>query len=395
MILKKLTLWIFLIYLSSLLISCSELTKNQNKTPTPLIIHSVTSIDSNVILSWENSTSMDFSNTQIYRCSENVMVHCGLYNEGSLKGEKIYEGKENNFIDTNLFAGNVYCYGFYSTNIYGIKSESSRSTTKCIFSTEEGPTNVFIKSWDTSIVISWENPKNLDYENTTIVKVIDDDLILCRSDGYFYKTLAGSNCGEIVYQGNLEIFIDNEVLFSNSYWYLLYSNDLSGNISEHHLLGEYHYNMKHYLLFSENFNLYGGSNHDIYLGCLGCHQTSAESICNINGQYGNQYSMNSIFNAYSDFGNQYSDKSPWNNNSSSKSVPIIFDDLSNSTIRYNPDYKNNYYEHHGFFTINTSRHDSMAASYLLLEIYNEQNGDLVKVQEEFCKIMESGYKSIL
>ncbi len=63
MILKKLTLWIFLIYLSSLLISCSELTKNQNKTPTLLIIHSVTSIDSNVILSWKNSTSTDFSNT--------------------------------------------------------------------------------------------------------------------------------------------------------------------------------------------------------------------------------------------------------------------------------------------------------------------------------------------
>lgn len=52
--------------------------------------------------------------------------------------------------------------------------------------------------------------------------------------------------------------------------------------------------------------VFGGHNHQTYLGCLNCSQYATDSLRNQYGQYGNQYSVNSIWNQFSQFGSQFS-----------------------------------------------------------------------------------------
>lgn len=63
---------------------------------------------------------------------------------------------------------------------------------------------------------------------------------------------------------------------------------------------------------SQTLHLYGGENHDVYLGCLNCDSYNQNSIWNTYGKYGNSYNSKSIWNAYGTFGNQYNSYSPWN-----------------------------------------------------------------------------------
>lgn len=69
--------------------------------------------------------------------------------------------------------------------------------------------------------------------------------------------------------------------------------------------------------------LFGGSDHDKFLGCLNCGRYAASSIWNAYGQYGSPYNSDSIWNRYSTWGSPYSSDSPWNKYSSS--APVIVD----------------------------------------------------------------------
>ena len=46
--------------------------------------------------------------------------------------------------------------------------------------------------------------------------------------------------------------------------------------------------------FSQTLHLYGGKNHDVYLGCLNCDAYNSNSIWNEYGTYGSKYNSNSI-----------------------------------------------------------------------------------------------------
>jgi hypothetical protein len=59
-------------------------------------------------------------------------------------------------------------------------------------------------------------------------------------------------------------------------------------------------------------NIYGGSSHKVYLGCVNCDDYNTNSIWNENGTYGNSYNANSIWNDYGTYGSDYSQYSPWN-----------------------------------------------------------------------------------
>lgn len=58
--------------------------------------------------------------------------------------------------------------------------------------------------------------------------------------------------------------------------------------------------------------LFGGANHQVYLGCVTCNKYHSESIWNQVGNYGNQFNPNSIWNKFGLYGNPYSQYSPWN-----------------------------------------------------------------------------------
>lgn len=52
--------------------------------------------------------------------------------------------------------------------------------------------------------------------------------------------------------------------------------------------------------------LFGGMNDEVFLGCLSCPESAANSVHNRYGSFGSQYSSTSIFNNYSEYGSRYS-----------------------------------------------------------------------------------------
>ena len=65
-------------------------------------------------------------------------------------------------------------------------------------------------------------------------------------------------------------------------------------------------------LFAQKLMLFGGENHDVYLGCLTCTQYHSESVWNESGINGTKLNNLSIWSEFSDFGNEFSNLSPWN-----------------------------------------------------------------------------------
>ncbi len=76
--------------------------------------------------------------------------------------------------------------------------------------------------------------------------------------------------------------------------------------------------------FAQKVMIYGGENHDVYLGCITCTQFHDESIWNENGVYGTKNNNLSIWSEFSDYGNEFSYLSPWNEYATHP--PILVDD---------------------------------------------------------------------
>ncbi|KND60233.1 hypothetical protein BVER_05052 [Candidatus Burkholderia verschuerenii] len=72
--------------------------------------------------------------------------------------------------------------------------------------------------------------------------------------------------------------------------------------------------------------LYGGADHDVYLGCLNCSDTDAESVQNESGRYGSEISAQSIFNETGRYGSRLSPESPCN--PFANDPPVIVDQNS-------------------------------------------------------------------
>lgn len=73
--------------------------------------------------------------------------------------------------------------------------------------------------------------------------------------------------------------------------------------------------------------LFGGDNHDKFLGCLNCSKHDNSSIWNKYGEFGSKYNSDSIWNKYGTYGSKYNSESPWNKYSTSG--PVIVDNEGN------------------------------------------------------------------
>ena len=122
--------------------------------------------------------------------------------------------------------------------------------------------------------------------------------------------------------------------------------------------------------FSQTLHLYGGSNHDVYLGCLNCNNYDSNSIWNEYGTYGSSYNSKSIWNEYGTYGSEYNSLSPWNEYSNDSPVVV--------------DKDGNFY---GYFTLNEYR-AKRADFGLALKIYKYH--DMIKddVGKWYEKILE-------
>lgn len=98
--------------------------------------------------------------------------------------------------------------------------------------------------------------------------------------------------------------------------------------------------------------IFGGKDHDVYLGKLNTSKYNTESIWNPYGTYGSKYNQNSIWNPYGNYGSAYSHLSPFNAYASNP--PVIVD------------HDGNFY---GYFTVN--KYAAKRANFQLVNIIYE------------------------
>ena len=107
--------------------------------------------------------------------------------------------------------------------------------------------------------------------------------------------------------------------------------------------------------FARDLLLYGGDNHDKFLGCLVCNEFDSDSVCNEFGSYGNEFGSNM-----------------WNEFSNDQCVPVLLDR------------QRNFY---GYFTTNSSRTDAVGFADSLKRIFKRHNGDVEKVRKTLCDLL--------
>lgn len=118
---------------------------------------------------------------------------------------------------------------------------------------------------------------------------------------------------------------------------------------------------------AENYHLFGGAEHEVYLGCVDCPRSDAASVCNRDSDAAQN--GDSIFNAFGRFGSQFSEKSPWNALSASSKVPVLVDRAGGF---------------YGFFTLNDKRLDAVPFAGELRRVYESAKGDLDEVRRRVC-----------
>lgn len=115
--------------------------------------------------------------------------------------------------------------------------------------------------------------------------------------------------------------------------------------------------------------LFGGRNHDVFLGCLTCGKWDSNSICNLRGNHGLTYNYESIWNHNSRYGYKYHDDSPWSK--SSPKPPAIVDRDGGF---------------YGYFTANRyiSKRTQIPALLALTDNADLVAEDLEKARDLFC-----------
>lgn len=78
---------------------------------------------------------------------------------------------------------------------------------------------------------------------------------------------------------------------------------------------------------TQSFKIYGGADHQTYLGKFDAPANDAESIWNQNGKFGNKNNALSIWNQKGEYGNPESALSPWA--APSAQSPVLRDDKGN------------------------------------------------------------------
>lgn len=122
-----------------------------------------------------------------------------------------------------------------------------------------------------------------------------------------------------------------------------------------------------FALKAQSLLIFGGVDHDVFLGVLNASNMDSSSIWNAYGNYGNIYNATSIWNSYGTYGSEYSSTSPFNSYASNPPVVV--------------DRSGNFY---GYLTLNTSK--KQCQHPIALAIY--------KYYKLIRKDVSEGYKAI-
>lgn len=123
-------------------------------------------------------------------------------------------------------------------------------------------------------------------------------------------------------------------------------------------------------LWANDLLLYGGDNHDVFLGCLNCDKTNPLSVCGDYNDFGNRYGEKSIWNNYGSYGSRYDDTSPWNTYAGNP--PVIVDKNGNF---------------YGYFSSNKYQHKRTEIDYLIVFL---DRSDWVLDNDEAAKSLFCG-----
>ena len=91
-------------------------------------------------------------------------------------------------------------------------------------------------------------------------------------------------------------------------------------------------------LHASTLLLYGGADHDVFLGCYTCDREDPHAVFNADGLYGSTRNAHSIWNPHCPFGDRKSPYSPWNPHATAP--PLIKDeyDVKHGDFTANPDF---------------------------------------------------------
>ncbi len=120
---------------------------------------------------------------------------------------------------TQLVAGTDYNFTITGQNGYGRNTNyTNRFKTSVITQEFPNPTNFVAKSTAENIDLTWNNPRNQDFEEVRIV----------RGDGFFPNDPSD---GQVVYEGNGDSFTDSDTEIGKTYFYTIFARYQGGDYS--------------------------------------------------------------------------------------------------------------------------------------------------------------------
>ena len=121
---------------------------------------------------------------------------------------------------------------------------------------------------------------------------------------------------------------------------------------------------------SQTLMIYGGSNHDVYLGNINTSKYDSNSIWNKYGTYGSKTSSRSIWNKYGTYGGTYSQYSPFNR--MAQYPPVIVDKDGNF---------------YGYFTANQykEKKTNYRLAYIIINNWEDISEDVGAAYDEIFR----------
>jgi len=168
--------------------------------------------DTQLSLSWTNSTDADFKSTVVRYATTG-------YPASPTAGFLVYSGPGTGFTHPNLVNGTTYYYSLFAKDTANNSSSAAQISGVPVDSTAPSPPYNFtaVKS-DGKITLSWTNPPN-DFAGVHIR----------RSEISRPETITS---GELVYDGDLEGAVDTGRVNETVYYYRIWSYDRVENFSE-------------------------------------------------------------------------------------------------------------------------------------------------------------------
>lgn len=219
-------------------------------------------------LTWRNPEDSDFDKVIIKR-KLNSPPKDFFDNEAIT----VYSGKEENFIDNNVFPENIYYYKIFTkdkNDRYSYGVVAYRGVFQLTYKNRVSNFSIIQNPGTTDLLLNWVNPVDSDFYTVVILRK-EDEFPLDIND----------QSADIVYSGNSNFFLDTALTVNITYCYTIFSisksNKISTGISNSKKvvsIGESYYNQE----VSDFTSIEGRNNREIKLSWINPSDTNFDSV---------------------------------------------------------------------------------------------------------------------